>query len=616
MFDVVAWALYGETAPRKRGNTFRGLLADEVVCEDARGDCFVAVDVEDGGVQYRIERWRKVPKGGYRGQPSGVALLRLDPAVPPSGAWADLSRSDAKDTQADVDALLGMDVETFFETVLFGQGDARNFADATDGQRKEILTRILRLSAIDAGLSRVRAELAGHDQKVSGLAGRKREIEANLATLRSFDFAAEIAKWEDERRLAAEDKDRQAAAGEVTIAEHRKAVGQEAGYRTLKATYEERIAGAKASLGGSEPLRVELRALDDEIGRLQGDVARSRGAQDALRRQRAQSEAALREGACPTCRQPVTDDVRQHVHGSLDEQIAALENAAGPAATRVAEAQRRRVDVAAQIEAAAKAAQVSVEGDSRKLGLVDASIREIDRIKRVIAEAERGLGVIRREAADIRARENPYAARQRDAEARVAEAEKALRVIEVDAASAEAERAYIAFWEHGFGARGLRSFVFDSVVRELTDEVNRYLRVLTDGSIWVTFDTERMGADKKPREVFDVVVRRMLPDGAVRERSYERWSGGEKRRIALAIDLGLAGLVARRATKACGLLVLDEVFAHCDAEGHDRVIKLLHEMARGKESVFVVDHSPAFQARFEKVVWVEKWPTGSVVRAA
>ena len=49
------------------------------------------------------------------------------------------------------------------------------------------------------------------------------------------------------------------------------------------------------------------------------------------------------------------------------------------------------------------------------------------------------------------------------------------------------------------------------------------------------------------------------PADAVRERSVRQLSGGERRRVALALALGFADLISARSRLRCNLLVLDEV---------------------------------------------------------
>lgn len=51
----------------------------------------------------------------------------------------------------------------------------------------------------------------------------------------------------------------------------------------------------------------------------------------------------------------------------------------------------------------------------------------------------------------------------------------------------------------------------------------------------------------------------MNTDTGIRERSIRQLSGGERRRIALALALGFADLTAGRGQLRCNLVVLDEV---------------------------------------------------------
>lgn len=54
-----------------------------------------------------------------------------------------------------------------------------------------------------------------------------------------------------------------------------------------------------------------------------------------------------------------------------------------------------------------------------------------------------------------------------------------------------------------------------------------------------------------------------LPNGATRPRSLRQLSGGERRRVALALALGYRELAAQRGRLQSNLLVLDEVRGSC-----------------------------------------------------
>jgi len=50
-------------------------------------------------------------------------------------------------------------------------------------------------------------------------------------------------------------------------------------------------------------------------------------------------------------------------------------------------------------------------------------------------------------------------------------------------------------------------------------------------------------------------------EGGLKERSIRQLSGGERRRVALALALGFADLIAGRGQLRCNLIVLDEASA-------------------------------------------------------
>lgn len=68
-------------------------------------------------------------------------------------------------------------------------------------------------------------------------------------------------------------------------------------------------------------------------------------------------------------------------------------------------------------------------------------------------------------------------------------------------------------------------------------------------------------------------------DGAGNRQGYGATSGGEKRRIDVALLLALAEVAAGSSSRAPGTLFFDECFDTLDAEGRDSVLEVLEEMA-------------------------------------
>jgi DNA repair exonuclease SbcCD ATPase subunit len=207
--------------------------------------------------------------------------------------------------------------------------------------------------------------------------------------------------------------------------------------------------------------------------------------------------------------------------------------------------------------------------------------------------------------------QNPHAARAIEwATVLWPKADAAARQAALSAQILEKRVAVLTYWVTGLGTKGLKSYVLDGKVAEMTEEANRWVRFLTGGTIWVEFKTQRevgKGKTKKAVEDLSLYVHRAFPDGTVVRRNYRSWSGGEKSKVALGIDFGLARLVAKRASRAYDLLILDEVFQKdLDYSGKEAVAEMLVALSKEKSSIFVVDHDAGFQHLFSGRMVVRK----------
>ena len=163
----------------------------------------------------------------------------------------------------------------------------------------------------------------------------------------------------------------------------------------------------------------------------------------------------------------------------------------------------------------------------------------------------------------------------------------------------------LEFWTKGLSTKGLKSYALDAYLGFLTESANHWVGALTGGQFSVRFESQSK-TTKSLVEKTNIRVFKHNSDGTTTERNYRSWSGGEKRRVALGVDYGIASLVASQAKTTWGTLILDESFrAHLDMEGRTAVVGLLQELKKEKDSIFVIDHDPEFQAHFENVWTVD-----------
>ena len=128
---------------------------------------------------------------------------------------------------------------------------------------------------------------------------------------------------------------------------------------------------------------------------------------------------------------------------------------------------------------------------------------------------------------------------------------------------------------------------------------------MSRGVIWVQITTTKL-VQKQLKDELDVVIYRWNPDGSITSRPYRIWSGGEKRRVALAVDLGLSRLMAQRASKPYKFLALDEIDRHLDDKGREGLREVLDELRAEKDTLVTITLDPTFRASFDRELVVTK----------
>ena len=163
------------------------------------------------------------------------------------------------------------------------------------------------------------------------------------------------------------------------------------------------------------------------------------------------------------------------------------------------------------------------------------------------------------------------------------------------------ELKYLEFWKKGFSRQGIRSFMLDKVIPFLNKQANKYLGILTDGGIQIEFNAVKRLASGEYRENFHVAVNNVRA-----AQTYEGNSGGEKRRIDLAVSLAINDLIAGRSGKRFNILLLDEIFENLDEVGVHYAVKTLEEIAKKKSSVFIITHSEILADVFQNEIVVRR----------
>jgi DNA repair exonuclease SbcCD ATPase subunit len=591
LFDALEWALFGEPP--------KGDAADSVVSETTGEGTAVTVRLTDDGQPITVQRYRKLRgRSGLRVW-VGASVADAADADSPAHKPAERTALDKRETQRELERILGLDREVFRAAVYRSQTETFSFADATDAERKDLLTRILRLEEIDHWLEAAKRRLLETQAEWSILSQREAGLVGELRALESVDHAAQVAEWERQR---------------------------EARLEFLRGRYLERrgLADTITTELAREPeIRAQLEAvrarapaavsLESDVSGLLGqrryltDVVRGLEVQSAEITQEISRARARGVGRCPACGQTIDAAHLEREIARLSESLRTV-HASHRARCADLDGLTAELDACQVRVAATRAAhEAALRAHGAEVRQLEIEAETLGRRRGELQAIERDLAGLEASARGIKAETNPYAEAEHRSRERIGEVRRELTTIASKRSALEERRRLVEFWVHGFGPKGLKSYVLDARLAELNEAANQWVKLLTGGTVWVRFETQTLAKTSKTlSDKFNIRVFRWNPSGEITERSFKSWSGGEKARIALGIDFGLSRLVASRASKPYDLLILDEVFRHLDGKGREAVLDLLQHLSAEKSSIFLVDHDQMWRGEFEQTLCVRK----------
>jgi len=161
---------------------------------------------------------------------------------------------------------------------------------------------------------------------------------------------------------------------------------------------------------------------------------------------------------------------------------------------------------------------------------------------------------------------------------------------------------YLEFLKPGY--KEIKSYVFQSLLNELNTKTNKYLRDLFDIPAYITFDNVSNEGE------ISKIQTTVLLDGY--ERSLGLLSGGQFRRVQLAVDFALSDIVSQRSKSPINIRILDESFKDLSEPSMYKIIDILQKM---KGSTILIEHNSLIKSIVTNVfeVQLEKG-TSSVIK--
>lgn len=442
---------------------------------------------------------------------------------------------------------------------VFSAADAHHFSGATDGERKRLLESVLGIEKFDAALDACRADLKMIEKRFgkasADSAGAESARQAAMTGLSKLEIALEALEAPaglldgSEMAITAAYK----LGGEAAV---RSAVSIEDTADEVRKLSKYRAQAAKAI----KSARLALSGLSS-IG----------GEHEAERRQLERQLRGLEADACSACGQSIPEALRARL--------------------------RVLVDRATQ---EAVAAQTAAKGEREGL---EAELAELEEEHRNFEAAIHALNITAQRREDATHEAEKYA-KQRDlleravVSARQDVGHYAAQAVEHHALAqaAEAELAVVTACEKVLGLNGVRANVLGRALGGIEQVANGWLARLRRPDLRVKL---RPYTEKKSGGVSDSIS--LGVEGAGAGLGYRAMSGGERRRVDLALLLALGEVAGAARGMVTGTIFLDEALDALDRDGVDAAVDAVKELATVR-AVVVITHNEELARKLDAVM--------------
>jgi DNA repair exonuclease SbcCD ATPase subunit len=149
----------------------------------------------------------------------------------------------------------------------------------------------------------------------------------------------------------------------------------------------------------------------------------------------------------------------------------------------------------------------------------------------------------------------------------------------------------MSFWEKALSEKGVIKYVIRNILSYFNERINYYLSYLTDHTFSLEFDDEL----SENITIGDTITH------------YISLSGGERRKINLAVMMALKDLLLLSDTDHPDLLFFDEVAENIDEQGIQGLYNLLLDLKKTRQ-IFVITHNKNLKTLLDssKRITVEK----------
>jgi len=600
IFDSISYALFGQVTKK--------VNIPQIVNEQIDQDCMVELEFEADGQLYIIERWKKQKKHHDK------LLLYKDDKTEENL----LSDSNKSDTQTKINEIIKFNYKSFVNAVMMTQEQISGFLQADSAKKKEIIENIIQLNVltryhwiaqqkrkivkkqyeqiklkevnIDTLIDNTKQTMQDYVNSCNDKKNNnKKEIEVlkeELGKINKTDINAERVKIREAAELIKKRKDLESLYSHEN--EKISSLNNEAkNLKTTKLEYENFIKTAQKNISSFSN---ELKNENDEFEKLSKDLEHAHENSDK----------------CPVCDNNINEDKFKNWKNSQLESLRKKEDVIKNKEKQIADSNDNITQWTIKKDDLHKSIdnlEMKIKNQNKNASLIKEEYESIETTETMNEDELNKIDEKKREIEQqIRDKENKDFVDKQYLNTLLAQAKqyasdkktysKELKVL-------KHEFIITKWWEDSLSSKknSMKSWCINNIIGYFNSKIKYYLDRFFDGTVSLQLDND-----------LNEIIKSNSKD-----RIYDMFSGGEKRRLNLAILFALNDLVKTNVSSKMNIMFLDEVLSNfLDDKGISSVLEILQDMIDdGNNSIFVIDHKDNFKdyPSFKSIV-VEKGTDG------
>ena len=595
--SAILYALFNKTQ--------KGQTADAIINDVAKKDTSVILSYENAGVKYRVERYRKHKTNHNK------TLFYVN--------GVEKTSSSNKLTDELIEASVGMSFDTMLNSFVLGDSLVTSFSKSTDKQRKEIIEDITNISIYKKASSIAGDKYKEAKEILDSTERTKSNLEIKVESLKK---QLELEKSQEKQRKENVNYAKTSYESSLKEYEELNKIFEKSKQETSDVP--DKIASLKTTLNSLKEEQSNLespketnsiqRKINSELQKKNTAVERAKRSQSDLEKFGAQYKEIqnAKQATCLYCGSPLNEEHKKSelkrlanegrkcldginkeklVYKEASSAYSELESELNKINEYNSQLQPKTIELNNKINqtmSEINALDKSLDATKLAYSKVESSIKAVNRYKDNLERLQA------EESIDTSETLNSLETAENSLKEYSGKFDKATRDVKV-----------LDGVKSVFSNTGIKSFVLEQVYPALNESLEKYMSILTDGSISASISAT---SESKTGNVSDKITIDVIRNS--KETDYDSLSSGEQRRFDVALSLSLQDYVS--ANSGINVLFLDEIFDSLDAVGVDKVMGLLKEKAKEYSSVFVISHSTELKDNFDneiKVVLTDKGTT-------